>query len=326
MVSRNEVIYAFRLLLGREPESEATIDHFQQAPTWANLRDLFLQSTEFKTKIKPDAFIDGSTDFITSPPSFVDVEISDEHFDRLVSHVQAAWETLGREQPHWSVLTNPKFLPDNIDANVGGFYDTGESSVQILEKAAARAAKDLPANWTCFELGCGVGRVTSFLARRFKHVVAADISYPHLQIASEYLSSKGARNVAFLQIKSLETLERLEPFDAFYSIIVLQHNPPPLIYRMLQLILSKVRVGGCVYFQTPVAQHNYRFSIDEYLAKVENGEGGMEMHVLPQVHLFRLLDENGFRILDLQRDNWPGPGFHSVTVFAERRDNVSDPA
>jgi 2-polyprenyl-3-methyl-5-hydroxy-6-metoxy-1,4-benzoquinol methylase len=316
MVTRNEVIYAFRLLLGRDPEDEAVIEQFLPVPTWANLRGLFLECDEFKAKSKADAFINGSTDFIMSPPSVVDVEISEEHFDRLVKHVQTVWEALGTEKPHWSVLTNPKFLPDNIDANVTGFYDTGESSVQIMEKAAARAGKKLPLEGTCFELGCGVGRVTSYLAGRFKHLVASDISHPHLKLASEHLQSKGVENVTLVQLKSLETLESLEPFDVFYSIIVLQHNPPPLIYRMLQLILDKVRTGGYVYFQVPVAYPDYRFSIDEYLAAVEQNKGTMEMHVLPQVYLFRLLDEKGFRILDLQRDNWPGPAFHSVTVFA----------
>lgn len=252
-----------------------------------------------------------------SPPSKVDVEISGGHFDRLVKHVQSAWEALGTEKPYWSVLTNPKFLPDSIDANVTAFYDTGERSVQFLEKAAARAGKKLPADGTCFELGCGVGRVTSFLAGRFKRVVTSDISHPHLRIASEHLQSKGVENVALIQLKSLDTLENIEPFDVFYSLIVLQHNPPPLIYRILQLILSKARIGGYVYFQVPVARPDYSFSITDYLAAIERGEGTLEMHVLPQVYLFRLLDEYGFCILNLQRDNWSAM-YHSVTVFGER--------
>jgi SAM-dependent methyltransferase len=313
MVTRHEVIHAFRLILGRDPENEAVIDQFLSVPNWVKLRDVFLECAEFKANAKTAI----PADFTMSPASNVDVAISEEHFDRLVKHVQTAWETLGRERPHWSVLVNPIFLPDSIDANVDLFYDTGERSVELMEMAAARAGKVLSPDWTCFELGCGLGRVTSRLATRFKRVVAADISQPHLKIASEYL--QGAGNVHFLQLKSLEILENLEPFNVFYSVIVLQHNPPPLIYRMLQLILNKVRPGGYVYFQVPVAYPDYSFSIGDYLSAVERGEGTMEMHVLPQVYLFGLLDENGFRVLDLQRDNWAGPAFHSVTVFAERR-------
>lgn len=318
MVTRDEVMYAFRLILGRDPENEKVIDQFLPVQNLANLRELFLECAEFKARAKSDAVVGGLTDFSMSPPDAVDVEISQEHFERLVRHVQATWEALGTEKPHWSVLTNPMFLPENIDANVSGFYDTGEGSVQILEKAAARAGKTLAAEGTCFELGCGVGRVTSYLAGRFKHVIASDISQPHLKLANDHFQSIGVGNVTLVQLKSLDTLKSLEPFDVFYSVIVLQHNPPPLIYRLLQLILSKVRIGGCVYFQVPVACPGYSFSITDYLATVEQGEGRMEMHVLPQTYLFRVLDEHGFRILDLQRDTMPGPVFHSLTVFAER--------
>jgi 2-polyprenyl-3-methyl-5-hydroxy-6-metoxy-1,4-benzoquinol methylase len=318
MVSRTEVLDAYRFLLGRDPESAAAIDNLLHVPDWENLRELILNCAEFKSKCDPDAFIKGATDYINAAPNPVDVEISESHFNRLVEHVQTSWEALGREQPHWSVLTNPKFLPGSIESNVGSFYDTGESSVQIMERAATRAGKKLSFDWTCFELGCGVGRVTSRLVTRFKHVFAADISHPHLAIASEHLKSVNADNVTFVQMKSLDTLKGLEPFDVFYSIIVLQHNPPPLIFRMLQLILEKVRNGGCVYFQMPVASPHYRFSIDEYLTAIAKGEATMEMHVLPQVYLFRLLAEHGFRILDFQRDNWTGPRFLSVSVFAEK--------
>lgn len=318
MVSREEVIYAYRFFLCRNPENEAVINRLLDVSNWVKLREHFVNSTEFKEKSAVNTVADRPIEFPNLTPNLVDVAVSDNHFALLIAHVHESWETLGREQPHWSVLTNPKFLPDNIESNIDSFYETGESSVHILEKAAARAGKKLSSDWTCFELGCGVGRVTSRLVTRFKHVLAADISHPHLAIASEHLKAAKTENAAFLQIKSLETLKNLEPFDIFYSIIVLQHNPPPLIFRMLQLILAKVRMGGCVYFQVPVASPDYLFSIDDYLSRIAKGEGTMEMHMLPQVYLFRLLDEQGFRMLDFQRDNWTGPGFHSVTVFAEK--------
>lgn len=318
MVTRDEVIYAYRLLLGREPENGAVIEKMLSLPSWKELRDAFVDCAEFKAKTHAGATIDCSADFTLSPRSNVDVEISDEHFEQLVKHIRTAWEALGTEKPHWSVLVNPDYLPNKIDANILDFYATGERSVQILEKAAARAGKTLPGEGTCFELGCGVGRVTSCLSNRFRHVIASDISQPHLEITRERLQAIDRNNVTLLRLKSLEILECLEPFDVFYSVIVLQHNPPPLIYRMLQLIFYKVRTGGFVYFQVPVAFPDYKFSIAAYLKAIERGEGAMEMHILPQVYLFRLLDEHGFRILDLQRDNWTGPAYHSITVFAEK--------
>ena len=106
-------------------------------------------------------------------------------------------------------------------------------------------------------------------------------------------------------IDKLDAITRAPEFDVFFSIIVLQHNPPPLIYRMLHLIFEKVNRHGFVYFQVPVWSKNYVFSIKNYMESIEK-ENLMEMHALPQTYLFRALDEHGFRILDLQRDNFAG--------------------
>lgn len=320
MVTRDEVVDAFRFLLGRDPENIAVVDKFLPVPNWRNLRDIFATSDEFKAKLM-NGIPAGTAppDFRFIAPNAVDVEISPEHFDQLMTHVQASWEALGKQQPHWSVLTNPSFLPENIDANVQSFYDTGRRSVQILEMAGARASRELPPRLTCFELGCGVGRVTSHLAEKFKRVVAADISAPHLALAMEHLRKKCLDNVMIVQLKSLTVLENIEPFDVFYSIIVLQHNPPPLIYRMLDIILGKIKRDGFLYFQVPVSRPDYSFSIENYMKAIRDDKAQMEMHTLPQTYLFRLLDEHGFRTLDLQHDSWAGSEYQSVTVFAERK-------
>jgi SAM-dependent methyltransferase len=320
MVTRDEVVDAFRLILGRDPESTATVETFLRVPDWARLREVFMASDEFKTKLNSvKAAREVAPDYTLASPNVVDVEISSSHFDRLIAHIQASWEVLGKKQPHWSVLTNPLFLPENIEANAGDFYYTGDHSLRVLEMAAARAAKELPPALTCFELGCGVGRVTAYLARKFKHVIAADISQPHLSLAGAHLLKKHIENVTLVQLESLGTLENMSSFDVFYSIIVLQHNPPPLIYRMLDIVLGKVNRHGVVYFQVPVWSKNYNFYIEKYMNSMERKENLMEMHALPQTYLFRVLDEHGFRILDFQRDNFAGSAFHSVTVFAEKQ-------
>ena len=51
MVTRDEVIWCYRLILGREPESEEAIAHQQQYEDLEALRAFFLQSSEYKEKI-----------------------------------------------------------------------------------------------------------------------------------------------------------------------------------------------------------------------------------------------------------------------------------
>ncbi len=202
-------------------------------PNWVELRKRFLDSVEFKAK-------HGQKDFTFIPAHHVDVSISEEDFCKLLKHVQTSWEILGREKPHWSVLTQTAYLPQNIDSNINRFYETGDGGIAVLNQAVSRANRELPKVGSCVELGCGVGRVTFALAKQFRHVTGIDISYPHLSLAKSYKKSNEIENVDLVLMESLGTLENLPSFDFFYSTIVLQHNPPPLIDRMLKIILELV--------------------------------------------------------------------------------------
>ena len=318
MVSRDEVIYAYRMLLGREPEGEEAIQGHLAATDWLELRDRFISSPEFQRTMGPHIVSHEQYDNLMAPPSRVNVKISAEHFEILLRHIQSAWEVLGVEKPHWSVLTAPMFRPDQIDANLDAFYQSGTQSWLALARAAERAGKLLPSDWTAFELGCGVGRVTAQLAKRFQSVVAYDVSRPHIDIARAHLADLAIENASLSVMTDLRHLSNLEKFDIFYSVIVLQHNPPPLIYRILQIVFEKVRPGGCVYFQVPVAKSGYEFDINDYLHKIRSEEPIMETHVLPQKWLFRLLRDNRLDLLDLQRDTWQSPPFVSVSLLAEK--------
>ncbi len=318
MVSRDEVIYAYRMLLGREPESEAAIQGHLAATDWLELRDRFVRSEEFQVVMGPRIANRDQYDNLLATPGRVDVEVSAEHFDILLCHIRSAWEALGVERPHWSVITAPIFRPDQIDANLHTFYESGAQSWLALQRAAERAGKLLPNDWTVFELGCGVGRVTAQLARRFHSVVACDVSRPHLDIARAHLSSLAVDNVSLAPLSDLKQLTELKPFDLFYSIIVLQHNPPPLIHRILQIIFQRVNLGGCVYFQVPVARWGYQFVIDNYIDQIRSEDPIMETHILPQNHLFKLLHNYGLRLLDVQRDSWQSPPYISLSLFAEK--------
>src|SRR6185312_16344062 len=107
-----------------------------------------------------------------------------------------------------------------------------------------RASGDLSGLQTCFELGCGVGRLTVWLAKSFKKVIAADISQPHLHLAREAAAERGINNIKFQLLNKISEIERLPRFDCFVSIIVLQHNPPPVIGYMLKILFEKLKPGG----------------------------------------------------------------------------------
>ena len=84
----------------------------------------------------------------------------------------------------------------------------------------------------------------------FEKVIGLDVSPGHLRIAEELLRSSNANNVNLRLLSNLQDIQSfLEPYDFFYSIIVLQHNPPPVIKRILELALARLERGGAFLFQ-----------------------------------------------------------------------------
>ena len=53
--------------------------------------------------------------------------------------------------------------------------------------------------------------------------------------------------------------------DLLYSVLVMQHNPPPVIAELLRAFLGRVNVGGFAFFQVPTYAENYEFTLDRYV-------------------------------------------------------------
>ena len=176
--------------------------------------------------------------------------------------------------------------------------------------------KSIDGTRSIVELGCGVGRITRFLANRFDSVVAADISPGNLALCGQYLKREGVRNVDVLQLQKLAEIDAVPAIGGFFSLIVLQHNPPPVQLFLLKKLLGKVAPGGFCFFQVPTAKPGYRFSAEDH---IKSPISEMDMHCLPMRHVFGLLAENDFRVMEVIKDSWSGDDFHSHTFFAVKR-------
>jgi SAM-dependent methyltransferase len=299
MIDKDLVAACYRAILGREPESEAVVEDKIKwtASPEALIRDL-LHSTEFQTHL-PQRIADHY--FYDRPQ--IDVDVSEAQRKALFDRLQRQWRALGDEEPFWSVLTHETYRAANLDqAVIDRFYETGADHAQLIELFCARTQSEIRYG-TCVELGCGVGRVTKHLAARFEKVIALDISEGNLRECRAMAEKAGLSNIECMLLQSPEDITRLEAVDFFYSVIALQHSPPPIQKYMLDILLSKLRVGGGFLFQTQTYYPLYAFSIEEHLA---SSAEVMDMHSLPMHEALRLIDKHGHRIQEVMEDMWTG--------------------
>ena len=308
MLTKSDVEYAYRLFLGREPESTQTvIDFCKIYADLPALRQAFLNSSEFRANSgnAEIAYPGDRLKPLTWPPLSVETSASPADLAAMVGEIENVWSAFGETDPHWSVLTEEVYRAEKIGVSKEYFYRTGQYNVKVLEATASRCGVKLPASGRCLELGCGVGRVTSWLAKRFAEVTAVDISAPHLALATEHLSGEGRTNITWVRLGKLDGLAQLKGFDVFFSTIALQHNPPPIMAALLRDALRALAPDGVAYFQIPTYKRNYVFKAKNYL--MENAKDRtMEMHALPQPDLFRVVADSDCRVLEIREDNASG--------------------
>jgi SAM-dependent methyltransferase len=253
----------------------------------------------------------------------IQTEVGPAAAAELLARVEQCWQLLGTTAPHWSVLTAPQYEPSRIGETAGEFYATGRGDLELLKAAAERCGVTLPVSGSCFELGCGVGRITLWLARTFRHVIATDISASHLALAAEAVRQADLYNVELRQVNRLQSLDQLPSFDCFFSLIVLQHNPPPVMRLLLATILSRLAVGGIGFFQLPTELGNYGFDVASYLGRPPTPEQ-METHALPHDVVLATLTRSGCELLEAREHDCVGtPGSLSMTFLVRK---VSAPA
>jgi SAM-dependent methyltransferase len=233
------------------------------------------------------------------PALDIESAASPEQLSQIFSHIRDSWVELGTRRPHHSVLTEDEFLPGNLKSSSEHFWDSGDIEATIIAATLARCGFGAPAQKICVEYGCGVGRVTLPLAARFAEVYAYDISRTHLGLAEERATQLGAANIHFHWCGD-GLPDRLISCDFFYSRLVLQHNPPPLIGRILQLALGSLNVGGIAIFGVPTYIEGYRFRSSEYLSTPR--VTGSEMHCVPQSEIFALIAEQQCAVIEVHEE------------------------
>jgi SAM-dependent methyltransferase len=319
-ITRSDVVNAYRFLLGREPENDTVVEAAKTGcRDIADLRRNFLHSPEFLANMEKLVMETRFPHEMNGTEQAIEVDCDSEALSQLLGKIEETWTRLGHEDPYFSVITNDDYRLDNFQQNQQAFWQSGECDAMRLRQFMKRNGISVPVGSTCLEYGCGTGRVTRWLAKDFRFVIACDISAAHLRLAREGMPGDEGSNVKFVQVSQVAKLDELPPFDVLFSIIVLQHNPPPIIAYVLDRLLERLRPGGIAYFQVPTFQPNYRFSTVEYLAP--NSEWGtrMEMHVLPQRNVFDIANKHNCRPIEVSPDNMVGMDSVSTTFLLRKQ-------
>jgi len=235
----------------------------------------------------------------------------DQKLKALFSRTQLQWKILGEQMPYWSVLTQDIYKPNSINANIDKFFQTGgDIAKNFIDVLGCRTL--FP---TIFELGAGVGRLTNaFIGMSIEKYIACDISKGNLNELKKNI--KNSKKLKVLHLKELQELEKVETFELFVSFITLQHNTPPVQEYILDVLFSKLKKGGIVYFQTIFEKDGYSFDIQKHL---ESELYVMDMHRLSFSSLHALLNKHGLELISLAEDSHGDANNNSHTVLAVKK-------
>ncbi len=307
-------------VLGREPD-KVGFEHFMEllcdrAADIADVAAMFFNCAEHRAALSAAKGLFVGR-WIDQRALDVETTAAARDLERMLDGIAEKWRAFGENEPHWSVLVSEDFLQKNLGTNVEKFYATGHPDVQRVLAALERSGVDLGSIGTALDYGCGVGRLSLALASHFDHVLGIDISAAHVRVAQEQAAKTGAGNVEFRTISSIGEIKDLPKADLVVSIIVLQHNPPPVMAEIFRNILKLLNPSGIAFVQMPTFIEGYSFRVSEYL---EGGKVDMEMNCLPQRDIFRILWEENCLPLEVREDGSIGdfPGLSHTFLIQKQ--------
>ena len=158
-----------------------------------------------------------------------------------------AWNELGKRNPLGAILTTVD--GKLADWDIGDFLATGRGDVDRFMNDLNRISPQT-AHGHALDFGCGVGRITRWLADHFQSVVGVDVAGSMLAMATSLHADCG--RITWLRNRKPH-LRRFadDSFDVIYCRLVLQHIRPRLASGYLAEFVRVLKPGGVLMFQLP---------------------------------------------------------------------------
>jgi SAM-dependent methyltransferase len=160
---------------------------------------------------------------------------------------QAFWDAHAARDPLWAVLSDAgkegrrwdvgRFLQTGLNELALVFYDLESHGIQVRPG-------------TALDFGCGVGRLTQGLARRFDRVIGVDVSSRMVDTAASLNQVPDRVSFVWNPQPDLRVFGEAT-FDFVYTNLVLQHIEPSLTRVYLGEFLRVLKPAGVLVFQLP---------------------------------------------------------------------------
>jgi SAM-dependent methyltransferase len=230
------------------------------------------------------------------------------------------WENLAERDALGAILTDASRVDGKWD--IAEFMATGDAEIQIVMSHLAGIGRIPNFEGAALDFGCGVGRLTQPLGRRFASCVGVDIAQQMIEKANSLNQYTHCRYVVHSGA-GLPFAD--ESFSFIYSNIVLQHVPARFSERYLREFVRVLAPGGVLVFgvQDSFAAPNLpsRMIRVRHILRIRSriqdalglGQRHMQMHCLPERVVRRAL--GSARVADIQLTNTAAKDFNGKLVY-----------
>ncbi|MGZ4695508.1 MAG: class I SAM-dependent methyltransferase [Acidimicrobiales bacterium] len=268
------------------------------------------------------------------PPS-----TSDTGSGRGLADYAADWEANAQADARYAILSDPASKGGTWDDDT--FMSTGELEISRVFAELDRLGVVVSRRGTCLDFGCGLGRLTQALGRRFDQAIGVDVSPTMVSGATELAEAGGIDNVRFV-LNQQPDLAQFDTgsIDFVYSNIVLQHVSSELQLGYLREFGRVLAPGGLAVVQLPSRRTGIRglarrLTPDALLplarrivrppAELE-GDGyriRMEMNCQPEGNIAELAAAMEATIIHIRYTNAAEPAFAGNVDFFDRKTAVT---
>ena len=234
---------------------------------------------------------------------------------RILTQVERTWEYLANDDPLWAICTDPQRKGCRWD--IAEFKASGEREIQTVLEYISKLGVDLNFAGSALDFGCGVGRLTQPLGKRFQSCYGVDISPTMIRLAQELNHDRP--HCRFLLNEDARLNSLLDNYFGFiYTSIVLQHIEEPYSHKYIAELLRVLKPGGVLVFQAPerlraskITRVRIKLAVGARVRSILGPQKryAMEMHCIKERVIRKLVVQSGAQVVDVQITNSCEPSF-----------------